>query len=272
MLAAVFLAAFFLGAPVSAQEQGAMVRVGHLSSDAPGVDVYVNDEPVDELTGVSYKTVSSYLPLPAGTQNVKIYAAGDTSEPILEADVDLQDGATYTVGVVGLVEDGSLAAQVYEDDGSLPAGDDARLRVIHAASDVASVDIPSPEGEPLFTALGFPNATSYEEVPAGTYTLEVNAAGTDLSTFTIPDATLSGGVVYSAFIVGHAEDETLEVLVAQDAGASSGGGAASLGVIPGNLPTASLLETGGPSPMLLFSGMVLVVTGLFFAVYFRKVF
>lgn len=273
-MGAVFVAALVvalaLAGPVLAQDQEATVRLAHLSADAPSMDVYVDDEPVEALTNVPHKTISPYLLLPAGSRNVKIYAAGDTSEPLIETEVDLQSGGAYTVGAVGLAGDGSLSARIYEDDNMLPAPGNAKLRVIHAVPDVASVDISSRDGEPLFTALGFPNATSYVEVPAGTYALDVNAAGTNTSAFVIPEATFSEGAVYSALAVGQAEDRSLEVLVTEDSGASGGGGATSLSVIPGSLPTATSPETGGASPTLLLSGIMLVVVGLFAARFGRS--
>lgn len=249
-----------------------MVRVAHLSPDAPRVDVYINGEPDNALTNLSYKTISPYQPVPAATQNIKIYATGDTSQPLIEADVDLQGGESYTVGVVGLVENESFAAQLYEDDSSVPAAGNAKLRVIHAAPDVEIVDIaPTPQGsDPLFAQLGFPNATSYAEVPAQSYTLEANATGTSTSAFAIPGATLSPGVVYSAFVVGQAQSDTLEVVVATDAGASGASKATgSLDVVPGTLPTASMPETGGASLAVLFYGAVLICAGLFVA-YLRR--
>ena len=259
---AALVVALALAGPVFAQDKGATVRLAHLSQDAPSMDVYVDDEPVEALTNVPYKTISPYLQLPAGTRNLKAYAAGDTSQPLIETEVDLRSGGSYTVGAVGLAVDGSLSARIYEDDNVLPAPGNAKLRVIHAVPDVASVDISARDGEPLFTALGFPNATGYVEVPAGTYALDVNAAGTDASAFVVPEATFSEGAVYSAFAVGQAEDRTLEVLVTEDSGSSGGGDATSLDVIPGSLPTASSPETGGASPMLLLSGIMLVVIGL----------
>ena len=85
------LAALALAAPAFAQSsEDAQVRVAHLSPDAPKVDVYVNGEPV--LTDVPYTTVSSYLSLPAGTQQVTVYAAGDTPSPVIDAPVELAAG------------------------------------------------------------------------------------------------------------------------------------------------------------------------------------
>lgn len=262
------LTAVSIGGPAFAQGEEATVRVAHLSPDAPNVDVYVNDKPIRELAGIPFKAVTPYLPLSAGTSNVKIYASEDTSEPIIEADVDLQSGAAYTIGVVGLVEGESLTTQVYRDDNSLPEQGNAKLRAVHAVPDVAPVDISPQGGEPLFTDLGFPNATRYVEVPAGDYTLAAKATGTELAAFEIPQAPLPKGVVCSAFVVGLAENGTLEVIVAKDAGTSGESGemqqVASLNVVPGAMPTASAPETGGVSPELLlrFAAILMFAAGL----------
>ena len=107
------------------------MRVAHLAPDAPNVDVYVNGDP--ELTDVPYTTVSDYLSLPAGTQQVTVYATGDTTSPVIDTPVELAAGGAYTVAAVGLVADDSLTAQVYEDDLRVPASGNAKVRVVHAS-------------------------------------------------------------------------------------------------------------------------------------------
>jgi hypothetical protein len=234
-------AAVLLATPSFAHEGGeAKVRVAHLSPDAPNVDVYVDGKPVTELQNVAYGTVSSYLPLRAGTHHVKLYAAGNSSRPLLEAELDVRDGVAYTVAAVGLAGDDSLQAQVYEDDDSLPARNDAMLRVIHASPDVAAVDIGPENQDDLFTHLGFPNATKYVEVPAGTYPLEGTLAGTNKKAFEV-DATLAPHTVYTAFGVGLAKKGTFEVKLVKDAGTAP--------------------KTGGFSPTwVLFVALLLAAT------------
>jgi len=177
----------------SAQEGEAMVRVAHPSPDT-AVDVYINDEPIDDPSSSPFKTVTDYAPLATGTQNIKIYASGDTSIPLLDADADLRGNAAYTVGVVGLAADSSFAPQIYEDDISPPARGKTRLRVIHAVTDLAEVDISSSEGTSLFTDLGLPNATGYVQVSAGTYAFEARPAGKGAVAFAVPDGTSSPGL------------------------------------------------------------------------------
>jgi hypothetical protein len=204
-----------LVAPAFAQGTGqAQVRVAHLAPDAPNVDVYVNGDPV--LTDVPYTTVSDYLSLPAGTQQVTVYATGDTTSPVIDTPVELAAGGAYTVAAVGLVADDSLTAQVYQDDLSRPASGNAKVRVVHASPDAGPVDVVPRGGDPLVSGLAFPDASPYAEVPAGIYTLDVNAAGTNKTALTVPDATLASGGVYSAFAVGTVFADSLNVLLVQD--------------------------------------------------------
>ena len=257
LLGLALMTALALVAPAFAQGAGqAQVRVAHLAPDAPNVDVYVNGDPV--LTDVPYTTVSEYLSLPAGTQQVTVYATGDTTSPVIDTPVELAAGGAYTVAAVGLVADGSLTAQVYEDDLRSPASANAKVRVVHASPDAGPVDVVPRGGQALVAGLTFPEASPYAQVPAGTYTLDVNAAGTNQTALTVPDATLASGGVYSAFAVGTVFADSLNVLLVQDnAGAGAGAGAsasatasASAAATPtasasASAPVEELPESGG---------------------------
>jgi hypothetical protein len=244
------LVALALAAPALAQgAPEAQVRVAHLSPDAPNVDVSVNGEPVAALQNVPYGTVSPYLPLPAGSQQVTVYPAGDDSQPVIDTPVDLAAGGAYTIGAVGLVSDGSLRAQVYQDDVTPPAQGNSKLRVVHASPDAGPVDVVPAGGAPLVSGLGFPNASPYAQVPAGTYTLNVNAAGTNTTAISVPKATVASGGVYSAFAVGTASAGSLDVILVQD---SAG--------------TQPLPSTGGISPMWLAAGLATMAVMLYASV------
>ncbi|HET9928145.1 MAG TPA: DUF4397 domain-containing protein [Rubrobacter sp.] len=272
------LAALALAAPAFAQGGDAQVRVAHLSPDAPNVDVYVNGEPV--LTDVPYTTVSSYLSLPAGTQQVTVYAAGDTSSPVIDVPVELAAGGAYTIAAVGLVTDGSITAQVYQDDLRAPSAGNAKLRVIHASPDAGPVDVVPRGGEPLVTDLAFPDDTPYAEVPAGTYTLDVNAAGTNQTVLTVPDAALASGGVYSAFAVGTVYADSLDVLLVQDnagtgatasATASASASASASARASASAPADPLPHTGGSPWLPSTVAIVLACSGVAALVLVRRV-
>lgn len=243
ILGLALIMALALAAPAFAQTGEAQVRVAHLASDAPNVDVYVDGEPVDALLDVPYGAVSPYLPLPAGPHQITVYPAGDTSQPVIDTSVEVAAGAAYTIGAVGLVSDGSLTAQVYEDDLSAPAEGNAKLRAVHAVPDAPAVDIVPAGGDALVEGLEFPNASPYAEVPAGSYTINVNAAGTE-DTLISADAAVESGTNYSAFAVGTAAAGNLEIIIAVD---SVGG-------------MTEMPDTGGISPALISGVAVLALS------------
>ena len=61
--------------------QGAMVRVAHLSPDAPAVDVLVNGQRA--ITGLAFKEVTHYIPLPAAKVRVQVVPAGQDAPCLL---------------------------------------------------------------------------------------------------------------------------------------------------------------------------------------------
>jgi hypothetical protein len=95
------------GTPEAGQ---AWVRVLHGSPDAPAVDVKVND--ADVLTDVAFGTISDYLPVDAGTYNIKVCAAG-TETCVIEADLTFADGSKTTVAATNLLAE--IEAQVLSD-------------------------------------------------------------------------------------------------------------------------------------------------------------
>ena len=160
--------------------------------------------------------------------------------------MDLAAGGAYTIGAVGLVSDGSLGAQVYQDDLTPPAQGNSKLRVVHASPDAGPVDVVPAGGAPLVSGLQFPNASPYAQVPAGTYNLNVNAAGTTTTAISVPNATVAAGGVYSAFAVGTAAAGNLDVILAQDSAGSE-----------------PLPDTGGISPLWLTAGLATLGVILF---------
>jgi Domain of unknown function (DUF4397) len=201
--------------PVAAQNE-AFVRVVHASPDAPNVDVWVDGETV--LTDVPFTAVSDYLALPAGTYNVQVTATGST-DPVIDADLALEAGTSYTVAATGLLAD--ITATVLTDDRA-PADGKAKLRVFHASpSAPASVDVAVSDGPLLVEALAYPDATAYLTVDAGTYPLEIRAAGDDMAALTL-EATLDAGQNYTAIAMDEPGAEVpVQVIVATEAMAAS---------------------------------------------------
>lgn len=204
-------------------EADASLRVAHLSPDAPNVDVYLDGEAV--LEDVPYRDVSDYLEVASGSYDVMITAAGDMETVVFDESLEVPSGE-FTVAAVGELaeENEPFAVEVYEDDISDP-GEDARIRLVHAAPDAPNVDVTA-DGDVLFEDVPF-GAAGAVEVPPGEYELEVRPATDDndgdvAATFDVePEA----GVVYSGFAVGYLAPEDapadeafdLELVVDSDA-------------------------------------------------------
>jgi hypothetical protein len=222
--------ALAVAAPVGAADTS-KVRVLHASPDAPAVDVYLDDTIVGALTAVPFGVISGYLDIPSGDHNIKVYATGDTTSPVIDADVTVAAGKAYTIAATDAVA--SISAQVIEDAPSASC-DTAQVRVIHFSADAPAVDVATAGSDPadaVVKNLSYPDATGYLDLPAGSYDLEVRLAGTTTVALDLPGVAIEDCKSYSVFAIGSAASpavggNALQVVVAVDATASASGGTA----------------------------------------------
>jgi hypothetical protein len=190
------------------------IRIGHCGPDAPTVDVRVDGETAFE--GVAYEQITDYAPLPAGSHEVSVAPHGE-DEAVLSATVSLDANTHYTALATGTVADDDLQATVLEDaPGDVPA-DKAHVRLVHCAPDAPPVDVRVAGGETLFSGIGFREAGAYTPVDAGSHDMEVVPTGTDDVALSLPETTFEGGAGVSVIAVGRVADDSLGVVVAEDA-------------------------------------------------------
>ena len=122
--------------------------------------------------------------------------------------VTLAAGTATTAVALGRVGGTpALAALPLLDDLGAPPSGQIRIRAVHAAAGIGQVDIWNiPESgapTPLFTDLDYASASAYAEVPAGGYTLGIDADGdaTPDLVFAIPAAALPAGTIANVFAV-----------------------------------------------------------------------
>ena len=160
-------------------ERESAVRVLHLSPDAPNVDVFVDDAPTPAFANLPFGQGTTAATLDAGTYDFAVSAAGSSAaDAVLRADgVTLDGGASYTV--VALDELDSISALLLEDDFSPTAPSTIRIRAVHAATGVGTVDLYAQRDdgtfEQLVDALDFGTAADPIEVDAGAQTLGLDA-------------------------------------------------------------------------------------------------
>ena len=196
----------------------ARIRVLHTSPDAPAVDIWIDGQVVDGLTDVPFGTISDYMAVPAGSYNVKVFATGTDTSPVIDANVAVEANMAYTIAATGALAD--ITPTILVDDPTLDY-DSAQVRVVHFSPDAPAVDVAPDGAEPVFSNLAFPNDTGYAALPAGTYDLEVRVAGTMDVALQLDPLMLAGGNAYSVFAIGSAAAEPLggnelSVLIASD--------------------------------------------------------
>ncbi len=189
------------------------VRVGHLSPDAPAVDIWVNGERA--LQNVGYPAISDYLDLVAGSYRIQVTPAGANSPIVIDATVAFEANRAYTVAATGLLGANDLKPLVLVDDRDTESGK-AKVRFVHTSPDAPAVDIAVKNGPTLFSNVSFRQSSDYLSVNPGAYDIEVRVAGTNTVALTAPNVTLGSNTNLSVFAIGLAGAGSLAALTAVD--------------------------------------------------------
>jgi hypothetical protein len=176
------------------------IRVLHTSPDTPTVDIYVDDSPA--ITGLSFGQISDFATLPSGRHNFKVFpaSAGGKGQPAIEANVDLMAGQDYTLVAIDKLQ--SIQPMVLVDTTMAPKTDTAKVRIIHASPDAPAVDIAVPGGPTLFRDVKYKQTTSWMDVKAGSYTLEIRPTGSTQAVMTVPNFRFESGNLYTFVALG----------------------------------------------------------------------
>ena len=179
-------------------DNDALVRVIHSSSDAPAVDVYIDDELV--FANLEYGESSGYGKVSGGDRTVKVVPAGDTAPVVIEATLPLSD-ASYTILAVNQLPQ---IEPIYTRDKRSANSNKAKVRFIHASPDAPAVDIRagSGDGPAIFSNVAFKDIEAYIEVDGGDYSLVVTPAGENTEVFKYSPVTLENGNVYTIVASG----------------------------------------------------------------------
>ena len=236
-----------LAAHAGAQGATGTVTVIH---GIPGltVDVYVNNKLT--LEDFAPDTVTKPLELPAGTYQIAIRPANAApdSAPVLSGSAALTAGANVSI-VAHLDANGQPALTVFVNDTAALAPGNARLVVRHTAA-APAVDVLA-NGKPALTNLTNPNEAT-ADLPAGTISAAVAAAGTTTPVLGPVDVPLAAGTATVVYAVGSLQGATLHVLTQSYAVSTNAAPAATTTLAPsGTLP-----KTGSDATVWLAVGAV----------------
>jgi hypothetical protein len=205
-----------LASPGYAAQTTSQVYVVHGIPGTP-VDVYVNGEKT--LDNFQPKDVAGPLELPEGTYDLALTAPGD---PLSSAILTVDDAAVPAGANISLAAhltaDGAPTITPFVNDVSPIAAGEARLIVRHTAA-APAVDVRA-GGTPVFTNLTNPNEAQ-ADLPAGTVSADVVAAGTSTVVLGPTDLDLAEGAVTIVYAIGSLEDQTLDVVAQTISGLDS---------------------------------------------------
>jgi len=180
----------------------------------PVVDIYVNGALLPELTGVAYRTATPYLSVPANADIEVGVALNPSTGP---GDIiatfplgQLADGEVYTITAAGIVGDMDTPFNVFAGGGQTVSsgGDQVAIQAFHGSTNAPAVDVDARFVGNLIPNLAYSTYSGYLEVPAGSYFLDVRAAGDPniVATFQADLSSLGGGAanVFASGLLGGA--------------------------------------------------------------------
>jgi len=166
------------------------------SASVQTVRLTIDGSPV--VTALGFGASSSYISLAAGRRHIQIISAA-TGSALLDSSPRLAAGQDYTYSLQGLF-DGSVVA-VQATDEALPAAGRARVRFGNAIPNDLTVQARLRGSAVRFHALTFGMLSAYQDVPTGTYTLEIASPGGQLL-LSAPNIALSAGGEYTLYSTG----------------------------------------------------------------------
>jgi hypothetical protein len=198
----------------AAKRDRALVRFLNADPSGTRYDLWFGE--TRNYTNVKYQRLTPYDELPASRAEFRLSSAGgDKMQPLATNSEGLSAGKRYTVIAIPKA-DGKLTLSVLEDDVNPPANGKAKLRVIHAAPNVGTVDVTraGPDGT-LFKGVHFDSATGYKDVDPMTTTLEVRSEGQKQTALT-SNLNLASGKTYTIVLAGGSGKSRLEALPIED--------------------------------------------------------
>ncbi|RMG75191.1 MAG: DUF4397 domain-containing protein [Chloroflexi bacterium] len=145
--------------PANANATSGFVRVGHFSTGAPPVDIYIDGELTD-IQSLEFPNVTDYVELPVGTYEVAIVPEdGDLEDALATTELTVGGDEYILVAAYGVLDNASFDALVIEEDNSSLAPGYFRLTVFHGQFGTGPVDVLRNDGLDPVRFLAYPGTT-----------------------------------------------------------------------------------------------------------------
>lgn len=152
------------------------LMIVNASPDAGAIDFYLDDVRVDSALSILYTNNSGYISTNAGDQKADVKTSL-TSETILTQQVFFQPNKSYSLFVAGRASTDSVIYVATEDNLTAPTGNRAKIRFINLSPSTLAYDVFSVDKN-LFSNATYKSASTFQEVNASSYILQLRASGT----------------------------------------------------------------------------------------------
>lgn len=178
-------------------EPQSIVAFYHGSPDAPDLDILIKSLKINR-DPFRYSDYSNYLAFIPGSVRVQ-FAPVNSASAVIDTTLTFKDDKIYSLFVVDKLQQIDLL--VVQDSLVSPAAGKARLRFIHLSPDASAVDLElaSTGTTPtnLFSNVAFKGVTEFQDIAAGTLTLQVKGAGSSNVLKSASNINLQAGRIYT---------------------------------------------------------------------------
>ncbi|MDQ3019726.1 MAG: DUF4397 domain-containing protein [Bacteroidota bacterium] len=186
--------------PITPPPETTALSITHASPDAPNLDISVAN--ISRAQNFSYLRTLPYIDLVPGLNRIVI-STTNISTVLIDTTVFLQQDLFYSIFAIDSFA--NIRPLVLTDDLGLPGSTNSNIRFINLTPNLnlQPVDIQA-QGKaiPWFPFYAFPQAAAYRPVTAGTYTIDMNLAGSSTTIFTLADVALIQGNIYTLISTG----------------------------------------------------------------------
>lgn len=188
--------------PTPEPDSVAYVSLYNMSPDAPPLGIRVDNNRIN-FNPFDYTDHTGYLRFFTGDREL-LFTPFNASNTLLQTTISLEEDMLYSVFVTGTADD--LQALVTEDDIPEAEVDNAVVRLVHLSPDAPAVDLSTTTADgddPLFSDVSYREASEFIEIPAGSTSFDITAAGGDEVIASVSSINFLPERVYTLVIRGY---------------------------------------------------------------------
>lgn len=187
----------------TSKDNDAYIRFAHVATKSNDVDLYINDKLV--VPDLRYREFTDYIKLPVGTYNIKIYSRNTQTNLLIDSCISVKPN-TITTCAIYSQERVLFLLPIEEKPLSVPTEKKSKIRIVNLIENISPIDLYLSDGTLLYKNISFKDISSYIELSANTYILDIKLAETDISILYVPNINLNKDSYYTLYLIGLIND------------------------------------------------------------------